>query len=242
MPSKLTQGTHVYFLDETGGAPAIVQVMKATAFNPGGDPAGELDDTSLESDEMEYIAGMRNPGNATLGIRPDPEQASHMAMWDLSRMDPSPSVKWAVGWSDGTVKPRFGQQVGSVSVGAGGTGYTAGTTTVTFAAPADADGITATGTPTIVGGVVTDIVITNPGSGYATAPDVTIADSGTGVGATATATLGDYGLVLPDTRTWFTMGGYISDFPFDFQTNALVEAQISIRRTGGATWQKKVTP
>ena len=237
--SKLTQGTHIFFLNTTGQTPEVVKVDCATSFNPGGDPAGELDDTCLDSNEMEYVAGMRNPGTASLGIRPDGDYDSHMTMWNLSRMNPSPSMDWVVGWSDGTEKPRFGQEVGSVSVGAGGSGYDAGTTTVTFSDPEDAAGVTATGTATIVGGAVTDIVITNPGSGYASAPNVTIADSGTGTGATATATLGDYSFVLPNSRTWFTMGGYISDFPFDFQTNALVESEVSIRRTGGARWIKK---
>jgi len=237
--SKLTQGTHVFFLDTSGAEPAIVKVACATSFNPGGDPSGELDDTCLDSNEMEYKAGMRNPGSASLGLRPDPEEDSHLTMWNLSRMNPSPKLDWAVGWSDGEVKPRFGQEVESVTVDEGGTGYDESTTTVTFSDPEDSDGKTATGAVTVVDGAVTDITITDPGSGYTSAPTITIEDSGTGSGATATATLGDYGFVLPNTRTWFTMGGYISDFPFDFQTNALVESEVSIRRTGGARWIKK---
>ena len=89
----------------------------------------------------------------------------------------------------------------------------------------------------MVSGAVTEVTITDPGTGYTAAPTVTI--GGDGTGATATATLGDYSFVLPNSRTWFTMGGYISDFPFDFQTNALVESEVSIRRTGGARWIKK---
>lgn len=235
--SKLTQGTHVFFLDTTGQTPEVVKVACATSFNPGGDPAGEHDDTCLDSNEMEYIAGMRNPGTASLGLRPDPERDSHLTMWNLSRMNPSPKLAWAVGWSDGDVKPRFGQGVGAVTISAGGSGYE--NATVEFSDPEDADGVTATGVATVVNGEVTDIIITDPGSGYAAAPTVSITDSASGTGATATATLGDYGFVLPGSRTWFTMSGYISDFPFDFQTNALVEAEVSIRRTGGAQWHKK---
>jgi hypothetical protein len=237
--SKLTQGTHVFFLDTTGQTPEVVKVACATSFNPGGDPAGELDDTCLDSDQMEYKAGMRNPGTASLGIRPDGEYDSHMTMWNLSRLNPSPTLDWVVGWSDDTVLPRFGQEVGAVTVGDGGSGYDQSTTTVTFSDPEDEAGEAATGTVTVVDGAVTAITVTNPGSGYTAAPDVTITDSGAGTGATATATLGDYGFVLPDTRTWFAMSGYISDFPFDFQTNALVESEVSIRRTGGARWVKK---
>lgn len=235
--SKLTQGTHVFFLDDTGATPEVVKVAKATSFNPGGDPASEHDDTNLDSEEMEYIAGMRQPGTGSLGIRPDPEQDSHLTMWNISRMLPSPALKWVVGWSDGDIKPRAGQGVDSVAVGAGGTGYASGTTTVTFSDPEDAAGVTATGIATVVDGAVTEVIVTDPGTGYTAAPTVTIAGDGTG--ATATATLGAYDFVLPDTRTWFTMSGYISDFPFDFQTNTLVESEVSIRRTGGAKWYKK---
>jgi hypothetical protein len=235
--SKLTQGTHVFFLDDTGTTPEIVKVQKATSFNPGGDPATEHDDTNLDSEEMEYIAGMRQPGSASLGIRPDPGEDSHLTMWNISRRLPSPALKWVVGWSDGDIKPRIGQGVASVSVSAGGSGYASGTTTVTFSDPEDASGVTATGVATVVDGEVTEILVTDPGTGYTAAPSVTVAGDGTG--ATATATLGDYSFVLPTTRTWFTMAGYIADFPFDFQTNALVESEVSIRRTGGAKWHKK---
>lgn len=156
--SKLTKGTHIYFLDDTGSEPAIVKVECATSFNPGGDPAGEIDNTCLDSETMKYVAGMRDPGSATLGIRPDPDSESHMTMFSISRMDPSPELQWFVGWSDGTDAPTLGSN-------------------------GDVD--------------------------------------------------------LPDTRTWTTMPGYISDYPFDFQVNALVTGDVSIKRTGGLNWIKK---
>ncbi|MDT4860744.1 Phage tail tube, TTP, lambda-like [compost metagenome] len=45
---------------------------------------------------------------------------------------------------------------------------------------------------------------------------------------------------LPTTRTWFVFGGYIADFPFDFQQNSVVATQVSIQRSGGSAWIKKV--
>lgn len=233
--SRLTKGTQIYFLDTSGTTPEVVKVECATSFNPGGDPAGEIDDTCLDSKTMEYVAGMRNPGSATLGIRPDPDSASHITMFALSRMDPSPVIQWAVGWSDGTAAPTYGSPVDAVTVDAGGTGYSA--PTVTFSAPEDPNGTTATGVATVDAGVITGITITDPGSGYQAAPTVTI--TGAGSGATASATLGLASLVYPDTRTWTTMPGYISDYPFDFQVNALVTGDVSIKRTGGLNWIKK---
>ena len=62
---------------------------------------------------------------------------------------------------------------------------------ITFGAPDVTGGIQATGTAVIGGGEITDITITNPGSGYTSAPTITITSaSGTGTTATATITSG----------------------------------------------------
>jgi hypothetical protein len=49
------------------------------------------------------------------------------------------------------------------------------------------------GSVTVVGGVVTALTITNPGSGYTSAPTVVINPVGGGTGANATATLNGSG-------------------------------------------------
>lgn len=46
-------------------------------------------------------------------------------------------------------------------------------------------------------------------------------------------------LTLPDTRTWFTYDAYVSDFPFDFQSNTLVATQCTMQRSGKGTWKPK---
>lgn len=75
--------------------------------------------------------------------------------------------------------------VNSVTVSIGGSGYSSTVPpTVTFST---SDwGTTATGYAKVSGGAVTDVIITNPGSGYKNAPSVVF--SGTG-GATATTTI-----------------------------------------------------
>lgn len=45
---------------------------------------------------------------------------------------------------------------------------------------------------------------------------------------------------LPTTRTWFTFQGYVADFPFDFAGNTVVTSSLSIQRSGGSAWIKKV--
>jgi len=79
--------------------------------------------------------------------------------------------------------------VASVTITNPGTGYTTAPT-VTFSAPQNAGGTTATGTATITGGVVTFVTITNPGSGYTAAPTVTFAPPPAGITATGSANLG----------------------------------------------------
>ena len=157
--SVLAQGTHVYFIDPNDGTPQVVQVECATSFSPGGNPADQIEDTCLEDFERSYKPGLRTPGQASLGLNSDPANSSHVTLHELSQMNPSPTVKWAIGFSDGTDAPTLG--VGD-----------------------DFD--------------------------------------------------------LPETRTWFTFEGYVSDFPFDFSQNSLVTSEVSIQRSGGSTWIPKV--
>ena len=234
--AKLAQGTQVYFLDPDTNQ--VVAVECATAFNPGGAPADQIETTCLEDSDRTYEPGLRTPGQASLTLNADPTKPSHVRLHELSESNPSPTLSWAVGWSDGAVAPAVGKGVAAVTIGAGGSGYT-GTPTVAFSAP-PAGGTAATGTVTVEGGVITGVVITNPGSGYVTAPTVTF--SGAGTGATGTAVLGDYDFSLPNTRTWFTFRGYVSDFPFDFAANSVVTSAATIQRSGGSQWIKKVTP
>lgn len=81
-----------------------------------------------------------------------------------------------------------GEGVASVTIGGSWSGFTQATSTVTFSAPQIAGGETATGTVTITAGAPTLVTITNAGSGYTSAPTVTIADSDVGAETTGTAT------------------------------------------------------
>ncbi|ENV4924596.1 phage tail tube protein [Escherichia coli] len=60
------------------------------------------------------------------------------------------------------------------------------------------------------------------------------------------ATVGDPdavdGLSLPDTRTWYVFQGYVSDFPFDFQANTVVQTSATIQRSGQGVWVPKAQP
>ena len=101
--SKLTQGTQIYFVDPDTGD--VVTVQCATTFTPGGAPADQIEDTCLESFDRTYQPGLRTPGQASIGLNADPENASHIRMHELSETNPPPELKWVVGWSDGTAAP-----------------------------------------------------------------------------------------------------------------------------------------
>ena len=74
----------------------------------------------------------------------------------------------------------------NVTVNSGGSLYD-GFTSVEFDAPTGPNPVQATAIPTVVGGVVTAVTITNPGSGYIVTPSCYIVDHGGGSNASATA-------------------------------------------------------
>lgn len=113
--SILTQGTQVFLLDPgIGGAGplAVLEVKGVTAFNPGGNPADEIEDTPLsERNSKKFKRGLRTPGQASVTVSADPRESSHLRLFQMaesnSESDEGNSVKWAVGWADGTSVPTL---------------------------------------------------------------------------------------------------------------------------------------
>ena len=81
-----------------------------------------------------------------------------------------------------------GQGVESVTISGVWSGFTQATSTVVFGAPNLPGGVQATGTVTITAGAPTLVTMTEKGSGYTSAPTVTIADSDVGAETSGTAT------------------------------------------------------
>lgn len=50
------------------------------------------------------------------------------------------------------------------------------------------------------------------------------------------------GMLLSDDRTWFVFQGQVTDFPFDFQANAVVTTTAAIQRSGPSVWVPKAQP
>lgn len=97
------QGTQFYFIDPDGNV--VTEVACATSLNPGGAPASQLTTTCLAEYEASSVPGLREPGAASLTINADPAEPSHIRLHELFASNPSPVLKWVVGWPDGTAPP-----------------------------------------------------------------------------------------------------------------------------------------
>lgn len=239
--AMLSQGTQIYALVPTAANPAIFEVLEvecATAFNPGGNPADQVEVTCLSDRVRKYLRGLRTPGQASLTLNVDPRNASHVRLHQISEDDSIESIRWVVGWSDGTdISPTVGVAgaLAAIEPTNGGSGYT----TAPTVALSGGGGTGAAATAIITGGKVVGFNITNAGSGYTSTPAVALT-GGAGTGAIARAVLGDADdFVLPSTRTWFLFDGYVADFPFDFSANAAVTTAATIQRSGGSAWIRK---
>lgn len=234
----LTQGTQIYVLAPKVTDPDEMEVLEiecATAFSPGGNPADQIETTCLSATVRSYLRGLRTPGQASLTISADPRNESHIRLFELSEDDTIEDLAWAVGWSDGKdIEPSLvpSGSIAGITITNGGSGYSSATVSIT-----GGGGTGATATATVESGEVVSITITDAGSGYTSAPTVTI--SGDGDDAAATAALSSDDWDLPNTRTWFTFRGYVSDFPFDFSANTIVTTAATIQRSGGAAWIRK---
>src|SRR5690554_6913185 len=104
----LSQGSQVYALVPTSADPETFEVLAiacATAFTPGGNPADQIETTCLEDFDRSYMPGLRTPASATLTVNFDPAEPSHVRLFELSQENPTPTIRWALGWSDGTAAP-----------------------------------------------------------------------------------------------------------------------------------------
>ena len=95
-------------------------------------------------------------------------------------------------FTDGTTFYRQGTSILSITVSTQGLGYTGSTAAVTIAAPGLAYGTTASAIAVVTSGTISEVIVTDAGSGYISAPSVTIAAPPSGGGhftATATASV-----------------------------------------------------
>lgn len=184
------------------------QVVNASAWSANVTYMG-----SVNINNNEYVLGFQEDGSAqyvnlTSGTKGNIAAAGTFSnsdvmitQWKNERaliIDPNNGYKT---W-DGTDLHDIGA-VNLVTVTAGGSGYTAANTSVSFGTPNQANGVQATGEVVIVGNAVSEIIVTEAGTGYTSAPTVTI--TGDGSNATANCTILDQSgtdIATFSGRTW----------------------------------------
>jgi hypothetical protein len=93
-----TQGTELYAIDPDDNS--LITVGCPTSID-GIDTSVEQNETTcLNSAARTYEAGLATPGTASFGIYINPQDPSHVRLHQLKTT--GRSLKWAVGWSDGT--------------------------------------------------------------------------------------------------------------------------------------------
>ena len=99
--SKKTQGTDLFAIDPRDDS--IIDVGCVTSIDGIDSAIDQIETTCLNSTDREYVAGLGTPGTATFGINTDPSDANHLKLYEIKQL--GLTLKWAVGWSDGTAAP-----------------------------------------------------------------------------------------------------------------------------------------
>lgn len=100
--AQKTQGTELFYVKD---ASTIVKVGKVTGVTGTGGAASQIDTTDLDSTEMEYIAGLPNPGSVAAPLNFDPSVEVHQDLYALFQSGESKT--WIIGLSDGTAPPTI---------------------------------------------------------------------------------------------------------------------------------------
>ena len=96
----LTQGTKVWIKHGDEAAPTLTRMDCITGIVLGDDSPTEIDDTCLdEPDSATSTYGLNKPGEGSLTINTDPENATHMTLLQLA--EDKELVEVFVGWADG---------------------------------------------------------------------------------------------------------------------------------------------
>jgi hypothetical protein len=186
---------------------------------------------SVNINNNEYVLGFQDDGSAqyvnlttnTLGNIAPANTFSNtgvaITQWKNERaliIDPNNGYKT---W-DGVDLHDIGS-VNSVTIVNGGATYVASSTTVSFSAPDQANGVQATGEAVIVANAVSEIIVTEAGTGYTSAPTITITGGDSNANATCTildqngtdvATFSGRAWIASDRTVFYTAADTYNDF------------------------------
>lgn len=100
----LTQGTQVWV--KHGTVPTLTKMVCITGITLGDDSPTDIANTCLEeTDSATSMYGLNQPGEGSITLNTDPDNASHLELLQLAA--DNAEVKVYVGWSDGTGDPTI---------------------------------------------------------------------------------------------------------------------------------------
>ena len=100
-----TAGTHLYAIDPQDGS--LIVVGCPTAIDGIDTTLEQIETTCLSDRARTYTSGLATPGTATFTITVDPSDPSHVRLHQLKVA--GETLKWAIGWADGTSTPSIVQ-------------------------------------------------------------------------------------------------------------------------------------
>lgn len=191
MAIQISPSVLVQERDLTNVIPAVSSSIGAAVINAAWGPV--LDVTAVDSENLlVQLFGRPNTLNA--------------GSWFAAANFLSYSAAALIVRSDATNQYNSVSQltgrVTSVSVVSGGTAYIPSETLVTFSEPDIDGGIQAEGVAVISGGVIASVSITQPGTGYTSAPIVTVTSTGAGVSANITASITQGGVKVLNAQNY----------------------------------------
>lgn len=111
--SLKTKGTEMFFVYQNSNGYNLVKLGCPKGIQGLGGSKPQIDETCLDSLEMEFGPGMANPSAITVDLDFDPSKVSHQ---DLIHMDQNDTIAtWVVALSDGTAVPTVNNSTGVVT-------------------------------------------------------------------------------------------------------------------------------
>jgi len=192
MPFQLSPGVSVVEKDFTSIIPSVATSAGAMA---GAFQWGPVLDPVRVSSENELVRRFGKPADANANAQSFFTAANFLSYSNnllVCRGDAT-AARNAVTTVSGSV---------ATTTITGGTAYSTPPTLV-FSAPQVSGGITATGTATVSGGIITAVTITAAGTGYTSAPTVTVSGGG-GSGGAVTTTITTGGVKINNQNSYTT--------------------------------------
>lgn len=254
MAIQLSPSVLVREIDLTNVVPAVATSIGAAAIEAAWGPV--MDVTTIDSENIlvqrfgkpnNYnsanwfaAANFLSYGNNLLVVRTDTANQRNAVSKLTGSVNGVTLTSGGAGYSQGTTTvvisapDTLPSSVAAIPIVSGGLGYTQGNVTVTVPPPGGS-GVTATATAIVNElGAIVQIIITNPGSGYSSAPTVTITGTSTTAAVLGTTQLVDGSPGIQATATATVLPGAIASITGGLGGEDYVAGPVTISQPTGS--------